>query len=323
MPPPPCYPPPVPLGRLFGRPDPGREASFGPAAPDDRSAALASILGGPPAAATGIERRAAAQGIDLSFVWVARTAGRSVGAAVVVPHPGRTALLMTSAPEDHVHAAQIGGLVRATLEACRGRPDIRLVQALASPGEPLRVEAFGQGGMRHLASLDYMDRPRGPMAGAPAALAPGYHLAPWDPSHRAMLRDLLQQTYVDTLDCPGLSQLRDPEDILAGHLAAGDHDPALWTVAWEGAEPRGALLLSASPVSESIEVVYLGLAPPARGKGIGAALLAHGLALAASRPEPTVSLAVDARNEPALRLYARAGFRPVRRREAFVAPVAA
>jgi len=43
--------------------------------------------------------------------------------------------------------------------------------------------------------------------------------------------------------------------------------------------------------------------------------------MVAQRRERTVALAVDARNTPAVALYARAGFRTVRRREAFVAPV--
>lgn len=313
----------MPLGRIFGRPEPDRQVSCGPAAPDERSSALASILGGHAAAATGIERRAAAQGIDLSFLWTARDEGRIVGAAMVVPHPGKTALLMTSGPEDRAQAVRLGALVRATLGACRARPDIWLVQALTSPGEPLRAEALGLGGMQHLASLEYMERPTGSLEGAEAAPPAGCRFEPWDPTQRALLRDLLQRTYVDTLDCPGLSKLRDPEDILDGHLAAGNHDPALWTIAWQGSTPCGALLMSASGISESIEVVYLGLAPESRGHGLGRALLAHGLALVAARPEPTVSLAVDARNAPALALYARAGFRAVRRREAFVAPVAA
>jgi ribosomal protein S18 acetylase RimI-like enzyme len=43
------------------------------------------------------------------------------------------------------------------------------------------------------------------------------------------------------------------------------------------------------------------------------------LGLVADRPERMMALAVDARNTPATALYARTGFRTLRRREAFVA----
>jgi ribosomal-protein-alanine N-acetyltransferase len=68
-----------------------------------------------------------------------------------------------------------------------------------------------------------------------------------------------------------------------------------------------------------VEVVYLGLAPEARGRGLGRALMLHGLGLVQQRPERVMALAVDQRNTPAVALYARLGFRTVRRREAFVA----
>ena len=78
-------------------------------------------------------------------------------------------------------------------------------------------------------------------------------------------------------------------------------------------------LLAPSPSTDSTEVIYLGLVPEARGRGLGSALLAHGMTLAAQRPEPNIALAVDARNSPALALYTHAGFCALRRREAFVA----
>jgi ribosomal protein S18 acetylase RimI-like enzyme len=81
----------------------------------------------------------------------------------------------------------------------------------------------------------------------------------------------------------------------------------------------GALLLSPSPQTDSVEVIYLGIAAESRGRGLGRALLAHGLGLVTDRPERMMALAVDARNTPATALYARTGFRTLRRREAFVA----
>jgi len=101
--------------------------------------------------------------------------------------------------------------------------------------------------------------------------------------------------------------------------SAGEHNSSLWTIAFDNERPVGALLLAPSPSTDSTEVIYLGLVPDARGRGLGSALLAHGMALAVQRPEPNIGLAVDARNSPALALYTHAGFCALRRREAFVA----
>ena len=314
------YAHPVPFRRLFGRPGGApRPVDCSRASPADRAAALSSVFGANVAAAPTFERRAAANGVDLSHLWTASADGTMIGAAILVPHPGRTALMMASAPRDHAHAGELGQLIATVLAECRGMPDVRLVQALSSPGETLRSTAWAAGGMRHLASLDYMERAISAPPLPHAPLPAGIELGPWDPADRGMLEALLVETYVETLDCPGLAQMRTPADIVDGHLAAGDHDPSLWTIARMHGRPVGALLLSPSPATDSVEVIYLGIAAGARGRGLGRALIAHGLRLVAERPERTMALAVDARNTPATALYARTGFRTLRRREAFVA----
>jgi len=310
----------VPFRRLFGRAGGApRPIDCARATPADRAAALSSVFGANVASAPTFERRAAANGVDLSHLWTASTDGAMIGAAILVPHPGRTALLMASAPRDHAHAAELGQLIATVLSESASMPEVRLVQALSSPGETLRSTAWVAGGMRHLASLDYMERPINGTPLPQASLPDGMELAAWEPADRAMLETLLVETYVETLDCPGLAQMRTPADIVDGHLAAGEHDPSLWTIARLHGRPVGALLLAPSPPTDSVEVIYLGIAAESRGRGLGRALLAHGLGLVTDRPERMMALAVDARNTPATALYARTGFRTLRRREAFVA----
>lgn len=284
-----------------------------------RTAALSSVLGHGAVASPGFEQRAESHGIDLSLLWVAHADGQLRAAALLVPHPGRSALLMATAPSDHAHAVAVSRLVEHVLQASVQLPQVRLIQALSAPSEALRSRAWTAGGMRHLASLDYMERPLqdGPRIDGEAPR--GIRLEPWDPSRRDLLQALLSETYVETLDCPGLAEMRTTEDIVDGHLAAGEHDPALWTIAWRKDRAIGALLLAPSQATDSVEIVYLGLAPEARGRGLGRALLGHGLRLVQGRRERVLALAVDQRNTPAVALYARLGFRTVRRREAFVA----
>lgn len=173
--------------------------------------------------------------------------------------------------------------------------------------------------MRHLASLDYMERAIQLPLPVPQPLPEGITLQQFNPRHQAALQSLLADTYIETLDCPGLAEMRTTQDILNGHLAAGEFDPTLWTIAYQGEIPVAALLLSPSHATDSVEVVYLGLIPAARGVGLGRAMLHYGIQLIAKRSERVLALAVDARNTPAVALYARAGFRTLRRREAYVA----
>ena len=131
------------------------------------------------------------------------------------------------------------------------------------------------------------------------------------------MQALLRSTYEETLDCPGLAELRSDEDILEGHRRGGRYEPSLWTVLRVQGQDAGAALLNRSPASDSVELTYLGLAKWARGKGLGTLLLDEALWKASQVPERVLSLAVDDRNAPARRLYQRCGFRTVARRRAF------
>src|SRR5690606_7180872 len=100
-----------------------------------------------------------------------------------------------------------------------------------------------------------------------------------------------------------------------------DFEPDLWWLVRLHSEPQGAMLFSPGHGGGHVELVYLGLAPPLRGTGLGATLLDFGLRVLAGRPEPLVTCAVDQRNEPARRLYRRAGFEQFAERAAFIRPL--
>jgi ribosomal protein S18 acetylase RimI-like enzyme len=90
----------------------------------------------------------------------------------------------------------------------------------------------------------------------------------------------------------------------------------LWTVLVEpDAAGRdsvlGVLLLSRVPRSDSAELVYLGLVPTARGRGLGDLLMQQALGAIIGDNRRRLSLAVDSRNTPALALYYRHGLQRV------------
>jgi ribosomal protein S18 acetylase RimI-like enzyme len=146
-------------------------------------------------------------------------------------------------------------------------------------------------------------------------------------SHAAFARTIVQ-TYQESLDCPALNGLRDIEDVIAGHKASGGgpkaFDPAWWFLLRErDAEALAVLLLArtTSPHAAAAELVYLGLVPAARGRGIGDVVMRQALhVVSAARGEtPTsLALAVDGHNTRALRLYHRHGMRRVGSKRAFV-----
>ena len=101
------------------------------------------------------------------------------------------------------------------------------------------------------------------------------------------------------------------EDVIAGHKASGDFDPALWTLLLENGEPRGVLLLSPMRSADTLELVYLGLVPAARGRGLADLMVRQALSETARYGLTRLSLAVDEGNIPALRLYYRHGLKRV------------
>jgi ribosomal protein S18 acetylase RimI-like enzyme len=191
------------------------------------------------------------------------------------------------------------------------------VLAVPSPGRTAMMFASHPPTRRAVPSLGALidhARRRGPTPEWP----PGATVHTYDDHRREELVSILEATYEGTLDCPDLCGRRDTADILEGHRSTGRFDPSLWTILRLDGRPAGVLLMNPSNVGGSIELVYVGLAPFARGRGLATQLLRHGLSLLGGRSERTISLAVDDRNAPALTLYRREGFRPVLRRIAMI-----
>ena len=244
--------------------------------------------------------------------------GKSVAATCLwVPSPGRSAMLFApNLNQFPKAAAAVEACVRAAL-ADAASADVALVQVMLEPEDELGAGTFARAGLHRLATLIYMERT--PPPAAPSVQLPaGLRLQEYGPACHAALRKVVLGSYEQTLDCPALSGLRDIEDVLAGHKAVGRFDPALWTLVLEGDTPLGCLLLAEIPNRHALDLVYLGLLPAARGRGIGRALMQRMFATGRERGFEVLTLAVDEGNAPALRLYHRFGFTPVTRRVALI-----
>ena len=266
--------------------------------------------------------------VDLNNLWVLTTAPddpRKIGSVrasvLAVPSPGRTAMVMASSPRSRHTIHETGRLIRHATDTL-AKLDVTLGQAMLDPREALEEASFLSGGYKRLADLSFLERPANARRDRTMIEwnDPDITIECWSESIRSDFECALERSYQDTRDCPGLVGLRNTSDILTGHQSSGEFAADLWTLLRIDGEPAGVLLLNPSPASMKVELVYLGLSPAARGKGLATKLLRHGFFQISFRKERAITLAVDDANAPALALYRNAGFRRVYRRTAFIQP---
>lgn len=284
---------------------------------------------------------AAVHGIDLSLMWA--TVDRRPDGVVskvrevclVVPGSGRTAVAMLSDPESstwsHGHVERVAciGAACAHLAAADGDRVTRLVQTLPEPQQEWAVWAFADAGFQKVGDLAYLRRDMQPLEPPASQSWPDgvtvrnvRGMRPGD-EDRGLLIEALDRTYEDTRDCPELCGLRETGDVLDSHQCTGEWSPRLWWLVFHEAQPHGCVLFNRVPEQGSVELVYLGLSPRLRGKGLGGRLMTMGLEAALRTDATQVTCAVDLRNAPALKLYGGLGFKEFGRRVAMVKPIGA
>ncbi len=141
---------------------------------------------------------------------------------------------------------------------------------------------------------------------------------PYTAASHARLAAIVQATYDRTLDCPQMNDVREIDDVLEGYRATGQFDPGRWLIVRHQRQDVGCLLLTDHPDHGNWELVYMGLIPSARGSGWGIEIVRYAQWLTRQAGRLRMVLAVDATNEPAVRMYAAAGFRVWDRRKVYV-----
>ncbi|HEV8607214.1 MAG TPA: GNAT family N-acetyltransferase [Tepidisphaeraceae bacterium] len=261
-------------------------------------------------------RLAGAHRQDAGGIWVAEQAGRLLSAVMPVVSPGKTMLLFLPA---HLHGEQQTALTRKLIDAvcaCAAEQGVHLAQALLEVhDEPLQtlMTACGFG---RLAELLYLQSVVGKVAEPP--LPAGCKWLTYSPARHELFARAILSTYQDSFDCPGLNGLRTIDDILAGHRATGNFEPNHWFILCEDDLPLGAVLLSKVQRTDVTELVYLGLVPARRGRGLADILMRRAAAVAMASKHGRLSLAVDAGNVPALKLYWRHGMQVIGRKLALL-----
>lgn len=240
-----------------------------------------------------------------------------VAAAMVVEHPGGTGFLLHCPPDaPGVERGALVELVRAISEDSL-KVDLYFVQVALAPEDRTCIETVRAGGYEFIAELVYMklDLPRPSRPRRPRDL----RLESYGQFTEQQLGELIADTYKDSLDCPLLLRARPIAGIIDGHKATGVFHPQSWWIAYRDGHPAGCILVNDRPEERKGEVVYVGVHPRHRGRGLGRWLLRHAISDGRRRGLRSFSLAVDGRNEHAGRIYARCGFRETHRREVYAA----
>jgi len=224
---------------------------------------------------------------------------RRIGVALAQILPGKAALFwpLQAATEDLKRA-----LLTCALEELRRR-EVVVAQALLDVDDDANF--FLQAGFQDAGELVYMlaDQSVFP-AQAPSGELTIELADPADPE----LAEVIEATYRGSMDCPLVDGWRDVWDVIEGYRGTGTFRPELWRLVRRGNEAVGCLLMADFPAQAQGELVYLGVRPEFRGRDWGLEITRWGLHEGRKWGWEQVVLAVDMANEPARRLYERAGF---------------
>lgn len=200
-------------------------------------------------------------------------------------------------------ACQLARSVTAELDRVR----VAMAQALLPPADGTHVHVITAVGFCHLADLLYLSWEAGQF-GVPAHTGREIEFAAYQTSQLERLSTLIERTYEGSHDCAALNGARRIEDVIAGYRATGVFRAENWLIARHAGQDVGVLILADHPHARHWELVYMGLAPEARGRGWGRQITQHAQLLAERAQVERIVLAVDASNESALRMYRTAGF---------------
>src|SRR5262249_421491 len=141
---------------------------------------------------------------------------------------------------------------------------VKVCQAFASANEVADMAPLERSGFRHTTQLVSLQRDV-------RTVEPeqGEYTLEWSNEHLPLsdeFRRVALATREGTLDCPELTGARTPEELLAGFDApAFSGGLSLYR---ERGEPVG-VVMHTDRDRETVELTYLGVVPPHRGRGIG------------------------------------------------------
>lgn len=327
----------------------GKSLTVEQAGPGELSAALQLVFGRMEEPVRAAQIAAAKQenerdGGSRQILLVARRASGLAAAAWIQILPGRVASLWPIGLAAGEGAATSAAILEGAIDFA-GAAGVRLMQTLLETDVGPEADGLRHCGFRQLTHLLYLVslsadfpavEPHGDLVFEPVGQMGSAEIS----EHATeRLMQIIQRTYVGTLDCPGVHRLRKIEDVLATYRGIGKFDPSRWYfVRCENAD-IGCLLLANHPEERTCELLYMGVTPEARGNGRGVQIVRRAQWIAGicglrkargeksaeenvASPIERLVLAVDAENSPAIAMYAAAGFKTWDRRSVFLREIA-
>lgn len=204
-------------------------------------------------------------------------------------------------------------------EVCRriDSAESRLGQCLLAPDHHVEKELLGRHGFEQAADMFFLACTLSDVKLPSKKTAVDrlkVSIETYSPETADRFAQIVEATYVDSLDCPYLTGFRTGSEAIASHKLSGVFDPSRWALYSIDGRDAGVILLNDHPDQEAVELVYLGVVPEARGRGLGRRMLHQGLTESARRGQNAMFLAVDCENHFANALYGESGFVELARR---------
>jgi len=251
-------------------------------------------------------------GIDVSRQAVAKINGRIAGYCLCLVNPGATGhvfLPETFEGLDSRHSySEIATNVLKLLVSQIEHWDLALLQTMVHREQSPSADIFHQAGFSTLCHLNLLQT----MVANQQSVAENAQVGwvGYDSTRTDQFIRLILQTYQDSRDCPVLTGLRTGREILQGHQGSGIFEPQAWQILRYQDRDAGVILLNNTEESpHRLELIYMGLAPWARGKSLGDLLLNQAFLIAKKLGKKVIRLSVDRENAPAIKLYQKFGFR--------------
>ena len=258
--------------------------------------------------------------IDLSGLWVALQNERVVGALLTQTLAGQIGAVWPPKVINGLSTHKIAeNLLAAGLRHLK-RLGCRLAQALIDKdSDPAAARDLTRAGlMFRSTAVAFLRRE----TVTPIETDTSARKIRWSTLNKAnepLFNDVLNASYLDSLDMPELKDLRTFDDMVAGQKATGRFNPAHWFLGTlEGQIQPSLILIMTDSHEDTSTISYLGIAPSARRQGLG--LLA--IEFARAQAESTANwleVTVDQRNTPAVSLYKKAGFETWLERDLYLA----
>ncbi len=236
-------------------------------------------------------------------LFVVRDNAGLVGAVFCMPMAGASGMLWPPQVLDRALQPTVEDLLLSHAVSWLGNRGIKLVQVLLSPEESREAAALERHRFRHITHLWHLIHD---LKGAlPHLRQPRLLYDAFDPAQPSVFEQTLLRTYEGTLDCPEVAGVRTVSEVLDCHRAQGVFDPDRWWLLRENGDPVGVVVIMEQPENRDWEIVYFGIVPEARRRGLGREAMIRVLHQARQLGRSRVELSVDGRNTPARALIVR------------------